>query len=273
VGAAAIGAGLIVWLCVGGWLANVLEAESARIVARDEDVGAMTRTGRLAEPWTGDGGPLDVALGRSFEGGQILVARLLAYLPLGVALAWGSIRLVLVAYRELTNPLDVATPVVIRVVRDVPEVVVAVVLTWMVGEIVGALAARRIVLAGDGVLAALRAAVVEVVRRPVSTLARWCLPMAVLLAVLVPSLLAATAAWGAVRSAIGGPDAMALFIAILAFVTLWLIGLLLVAVVSAWRAAVWTVAVLAAPAGVRGPTAALTEERSPGRHPGALPPV
>ena len=96
-------------------------------------------------------------------------------------------------------------------------------------------------------MGALRAALGEVVRRPLATLARCVLPLAVLVAVLVPSLLAASAAWRTVQAAIGGPDATGLFIAILAFVTLWLVGLLLVAVVSAWRGAVWTIAVVSAP--------------------------
>ena len=153
----------------------------------------------------------------------------------------------MVAYRELTNPLEAGTPVVVRVVRDAPEVIVAVTLAWIVGEIIGPLAARRIVLAGDGVFGSLRAALGELVRRPLATLARCVVPLAVLVAVLVPSLLAAGAAWRTVQAAIGGPDATGLFIAILAFVTLWLIGLLLIAVVSAWRGAVWTVAVVSAP--------------------------
>ncbi len=72
-------------------------------------------------------------------------------------------------------------------------------------------------------------------------------PLRGLLVALVPSLLAASATWGAVRAAIGGPSAILLFIDILAFVALWVIGLLLVAVICAWRAAVWTVAVAAAP--------------------------
>ena len=71
-------------------------------------------------------------------------------MPLGVALALGSIRLVFVTYRELTAPIDVATPIVIRVLRGSPEVVVAVVVTWMLAEIVGALAARRIALGRCG---------------------------------------------------------------------------------------------------------------------------
>ncbi len=129
------------------------------------------------------------------------------------------------------------------------------------------------VLGADGTIAALGAAVNEVVRHPLATVARWGVPLAVLLVVLVPSLLAASATWNAVRGAIGGPDATGLFIAILAFVTLWLIGLLLVAVVSAWRWAVWTVAVAtAAPAGRRAGDVG-ADDASSRRHPGAVPRV
>jgi len=144
---------------------------------------------------------------------------------------------------------------------------------WLVGEIIGSLAARRIALAGDGVFGALRAALGEAVRRPLATLARCVLPLAVLVAVLVPSLLAASAAWRTVQAAIGGQDATGLFIAILAFVTLWLVGLLLVAVVSAWRGAVWTVAVVSTPDEVRQASDVAADDASSRRHRGAVPPV
>ena len=129
---------------------------------------------------------------------RILVARLIAAVPLGVALALGSIRLVFVTYRELTTPLDVATPIAIRVLRGSPEVVVAVVVTWMLAEIVGAVAARRIALADAGVGAGLTHAVRVLVHEPVSSLARFWLPSLVLVIVLVPSALAAASAWEAV---------------------------------------------------------------------------
>ena len=41
--------------------------------------------------------------------------------------SWGSVRLVLVTYAELTSPLDVSTPIVLRVLRGTPEVVAAIV--------------------------------------------------------------------------------------------------------------------------------------------------
>jgi hypothetical protein len=239
--AGVIAAGLLAWIVIGGCLAALLEAESARIVARDVDVVALSSPGvraagdRSNEPGRGRG--------RRVEAGRILVARSIAYLPLVAALAWGATRLVMVAYRELTNPLDVAVPIVVRVLGGAPDAVAAIVLTWVAGEIVGALAARRIVLIGDGVVAALRAAIGSVLHEPLATIARWAVPSAVLVVVLAPSMVTAGLTWTAVRSAAATTDAIALFGTVLVFVALWLVGLLLIAVACAWRAAVWTVVV------------------------------
>ena len=173
---------------VGGWFAAGLEAAGAWIVAGDEEVAVAatsqaTSGARVPRP---DGGVAS----------RILVARLIAAVPLGVALALGSIRLVFVTYRELTAPLDVATPIALRVLRGSPEVVVAVVVTWMLAEIVGALAARRIALADAGVGAGLTHAVRVLIHEPVSSLARFWLPSLVLVVVLVPSALAAAVGLG-----------------------------------------------------------------------------
>ena len=224
---------VLAWLLLGGWFASALEAEAARTVMADDEVGQL-----VGEPPVTAG----AAPRRGHEADRILAARLLAFLPFGLALAVGSVRLVSVTYRELTSPIDVATPVLLRVVRASPEVIAALLLTWMVGEILSAIAARRIVLAGDGVLAALRGAVGTALRHPLSTLARFWLPTLVLLAVLLPAMLAARAAWGALRGVLGlWVDPAGVFVGVVLFVGLWAIGLLLVAVVCAWRAAIWTV--------------------------------
>ena len=68
-GTVAIAASVVGWLCIGGWLAGLLEAEAARMIARDEDVVAMTRLGRVRELSDRDGVRLDVALGRGARGG------------------------------------------------------------------------------------------------------------------------------------------------------------------------------------------------------------
>jgi hypothetical protein len=184
---------------------------------------------------------------------RILVARLIAAVPLGVALALGSIRLVFVTYRELTAPLDVTMPIAIRVLRGSPEVVVAVIVTWMLAEIVGALAARRIALADAGVGAGVKHAVRVLIHEPVSSLARFWLPSLVLVVVLVPSALAAASAWQAVGTVLNeGAEPLPLLLTVVVFVGLWIVGLVLIGVVCGWRAAVWTVAEVARGGDVRG---------------------
>ena len=154
----ALAAGLVVlaivaWIVIGGLVAASLEAAAARIVVRED---------ATASPDAGPGPGRRVAA-------RILVARLLAHVPTGVVLVWGSARLVEVTYRELTSPFDVATPIVLRVLRSAPDAIVAIVVAWMLGEIIGAIAARRIVLAGVGVRRALRDAIVVAIRRPLGS--------------------------------------------------------------------------------------------------------
>ena len=174
---------------------------------------------------------------------RILAARLIACVPLAVVLGLGSIRLVLVTYRELTSPLDVSAPLALRVLRGTPEVVAAVVVAWMLAEIVGAMAARRIALSDQGVGDALAGAASGFVRAPLSSLARFTIPAIVLLVILAPAAVAAGSAWEAVGTVLGdAADPLPLLLTVVVFVGLWMVGLVLVAVVCAWRAAIWTVA-------------------------------
>jgi hypothetical protein len=228
----AIVVGALAWLIGGGWLAATLEEEAVRIVARDEDLAVLSGAAGSGARTAG-----------GHVAGRILAARLLASVPLAAALALGSVRLVIVAYRELTSPLDVGTPVALRVLLGAPEVVVAVVATWSLAEIVGALAARRITLADSGVRAAVRDAVVTCVRQPLATLAWFCLPTLALALVLVPSALAAASAFGGTAGVLGErSDPLQVLMSVAVFIALWGVGLVLTSVVCAWRGAVWTVA-------------------------------
>lgn len=234
----AIVVGVFGWLVAGGWLAAALEAEAVRMVAGDEEVAGTGLVGMRA-----DAEPETIRLPPATVAARILVARLIAYLPLGVILVLGSVRVVFVTYRELTVPVDVSTPIVLRVLLAAPEVVVAVVAAWTLAEIVGAVAARRIVLADAGVGSALRWAARSTLRHPGSTLARFWLPMVVLFAVLVAGARAAASAWEAVGAILGqASDPFRVLVTVVAFVALWIVGLLLISVACAWRAAVWTVA-------------------------------
>ena len=225
---------VLAWLVAGGWLAAAIEAEGTRIVALDEEVAA-----RHAHP---------VPLTTGRIAARILAARLIANIPLGLVLAWGSVRLVSVAYRELTSPLDVSTPIVLRVLRGSPEVVIAIVLAWMVGQIVGAVAARRVVLAGAGVVGALRSALATIARQPLSVLVRFWVPTLGLAAILLTSAVATGSAWAVVGSVLGETaDPIRVLAAVLSLVLLWVVGLLLSSVACAWRAAAWTIADVDAP--------------------------
>jgi hypothetical protein len=178
---------------------------------------------------------------RRGESGRILTARLVVHLPFAIALGWGTVRVVETAYRELSRPVDVDTPLVQRVIGSVPEVILAVVVTWAIGQILGAMAARRVVLLGISTAGAIRSAIAEALRRPLQIVILFVVPALVLLAVLLPTAAATSSTWERARAAIAGPvGAIEGILTILAFVGLWLGGLVLVSMVCAWRASVWT---------------------------------
>lgn len=236
VGATLVALTIIAWLVGGGWLAAALEAEAARLViaereSRDDQHSRVTGPGSELSP-----------RGGRFVAAPILAARLLAAVPFAVVVIWASFRLVITTYSELTNPRDATTPIVLRVLAASPEVVIAVVLTWMAGEMLGAIAARRIVLGGAGVRQALAAALAECVRRPLSALARFWIPTLVLAIVIVASALASAAAWSGTGDALDDGDPLRIAVSVVALVALFTVGLALVSVVCAWRAAIWTIA-------------------------------
>ena len=224
------GGGLLVlalWLGLGGWLAAAAEAESIRLVAADEEVGVSVVPVR----------PRQVAT-------RILVARLVAWLPLLIALVVGSARLVIVSYRELTVPSAGGAPLVVRVAAGSIDALFLIAVAWLLGEVVGGLAARHVALRGRRIPGALREAIVDLVRHPLAVLGGALVPLLALVAVLVPSAVATSATWGALRTTlsddVGGLIQLGLVILL---VVLWLGGLVLVGLVGAWRGAVWTVLV------------------------------
>lgn len=229
VAGAALAIVVIAALVGAGWLAAALEAEAVRIVAGDEAVAALR-----PRPSRATGGRV---------AGRILLARSAAAIPFLIVLAWGSVRLVAVTYGELTSPLDVTTPIVLRVLRATPDVIVAVVLTWMVAEIVGAIAARRIVLGGERAWPAVRGAVATSLRHPLTTLGRFWLPTVVLVVVICLMAVAASLTWGGSGDALEATgDPIAALPSVVGLVLAWIVGSLSTSVVCAWRAAVWTVA-------------------------------
>jgi hypothetical protein len=217
----------LVWLIGGGLLAATAEAELIRVVATDEDVTT--------------GAPLPDGVADGRVAARILAARLLAMLPFGAALAFGTTTIVAATYRELTLPGDAGTPIAWRVLRSVPLTVLLVLATWLLGEILGGIAARRIVLDGRPAVGGLRRALGSAVRRPVRTVVVFAVPSLGLLLAVVPSVAAASIAWHAVQVGLSTGDPLVTVTSVTAFVALWIGGLVLAGVACAWRHAAWTV--------------------------------
>lgn len=241
---------VVLWLVGGGLIAAAAEAEAVSEIAEDDELrsGGHGRVDHWAER-----GPALERRPRARWSRRIVVARSLAALPLVLALAAGAVRLVGVAYRELTVPSETVTPVVARIAQGAPEALIAILLGWMLAEIVGALAARRIVLADDGVIRATAFAVRRLVRHPVRSLAAFAVPLLALVAVVAPIAAATSVAWDAVRASFSSGSSPIVAVALVALlVVLWTGGLVLVGLVTAWRSAVWTADVAGTFGGVTG---------------------
>lgn len=220
-------AGLVAWLVGGGLAAAAAEvALIERALPLAIHPAAATRV-------------LTVGLAA-----RVLLIRLVVLLPLVGALAWGLPRIVGAAYRELTLPVDTASPVAFRVLRDVPEVLLLVLLAWLIGETVGGIAVRRIVLFGETGAAALLGAFRHVVRRPATTLATIAVAACGSAVLVVPGLVAAGLAWQRLgRALAAGSDPVAIALLTSLFVAAWLLGLVLAGAAAAWRSLAWTLEV------------------------------
>ena len=217
------------WFLVGGLLAAATEIETVRRTV------ASAELGRVPAPR------------RSGGTGRVLVARIVALLPLILALAWAAFRFVGVGYRELTSPSDVALPVTVRIVIGAPDASLGILAGWTFSEIVGGIAARRVALSGDGVRAALGCGVRTLRARPGRSIALAALSALALVLVLAVTAIASGTAWDALRGALADGDAsIATSLVLVLFVALFGGGLVLIGLVSAWRSAVWTVDMLSA---------------------------
>jgi hypothetical protein len=183
----------------------------------------------------------DVDLGwtpRSTSVVQALAIRLTAHIPTTIAIAYGLVRLVTVAYDELTAPTTADDPVAVRVLVRAPDAVLVVLLAWLVGEAIGALAARR-AWSGASAPRALLAAVAQLLgRRGLATLG---LTSAVVAGAWLVFVLAAERAWEHLRALLlegAPPDQLVAAVVLLA--TTWGLGLAVLGAGLAWRATAWT---------------------------------
>jgi hypothetical protein len=219
---------VVIWLIGGGLVAAAIEIALIRdgreaMVEEGLAVQAPPRPGRLLTS-------------------RVALAHLLVHVPTALVIGIGSVRIANVAYIELTNPSEVVTPLLLRVIAGAAAPVGAIVVIWLLGEIVGGLAARRLVLAGSSLLGSLRGAVGDLVRRPAGALLP-ALGTTLVLAVDLSALLVATAfVWSQVRESliVSLIDPLTLTVTLLAFGGTWVGALALTGLIDAWRSAAMT---------------------------------
>jgi hypothetical protein len=218
---AAVTAALVVLGAVG--LAGAwLERAQLREAATDED---------LELRWAPAHAPLRDAL----------ALRLTAHLPTLAAVAYATFRLIGAAYDELLAPGDAAVPLLLRVVQRAPDALLAVGLTWLAGEAVGAQAARRAA-AGAG----LRDSIFRSLRQLASRrgLATLLVTTLAVVAALAPFLLVAGRSWAHLRGLLfEGAHPALIAGALLVLVATWILGLATTGAALAWRSTAWTVEV------------------------------
>src|SRR5256885_5688690 len=217
------GAFVAAWVVLGGLAGAWADVELIRGAAEDEELGDGAR-----------GAPRRHVVRRA------LAVRLLASIPLGFALAFGAAEIVNAAYAELTTPFEVVTPLFVRVLGDVPGAITLVVAAWSLCEAAGGLAVRHLVLRGKSIVPALREGWLDLVRRPVSSIATLVVTTIAVAAAVLAAAVAAGAAWSWARFSVLDREVAAGAVAVVVLVAVWLAGLVAVAAVVAWRSVVWT---------------------------------
>jgi hypothetical protein len=195
------------------------------------------------------GPSMDAARGRTAAGapalGALVTIRLVALVPLGLAVAVGGARLGQAGYQELILPSDSAAPFVVRVLLAAPEVVAALIVAWLFSELIAAIAVRLALVDRRGIRGALGWAVVWIVRRPLRSVAIMAGTTLGSVVLVGPALVASTVAWSGVRSALlGGSDPPAVLGSVVVFVAAWIGGLVLAGLAATWRSTAWSLALV-----------------------------
>jgi hypothetical protein len=227
---ALVGTGLLVlvaWLVGGTWIAAATEVvliHDARQAAIEEGL-----------PVGPEPPPSRLLITRS------ALAHLLALAPLAFVLGLGSVQIIAVVYRELVNPSD-ASPIVIRVVAGAIGPVVAIVIVWILGELVGGIAVRRIVLGGESVGGAVVHAAGDLVRRPLGALVAPLVTIAILVIDLAAVLAVVVLVWTEVRTRLIRPldEPLATALAVATLGAAWCLALLVTGLIDAWRSVAMT---------------------------------
>lgn len=177
---------------------------------------------------------------------RLAVIRLLALAPVALALAWSAQRFGAATYRELILPDELVTPLVLRVLDRTRDAVAVVVLAWLLGEFVGGVAVRHHLRRGDPIPLALVRPMIDLVRRPLTTLATFVAGAVVVLVAVAPPLMLCWVLFRGVRAAIGEGHIVMTIAAVMVFVAAWTAALWVAGLVAAWRSMLGSYEVLRA---------------------------
>lgn len=176
--------------------------------------------------------------------------RILCSLPLIGSILAAAPQVYTAGYNELTNPTNLTTPFVARVFGDAAPAFALIGAAWLVSEVVGAIAVRRVVLTGDGAWRSLGATLAQIARRPATTGATVTVSYGAAALAAAIAVVATAAAFDLVRVAARNDAAADFPTAALHFVLLllasvgvgvaWVVGLAVSGIASAWRSAAFT---------------------------------
>jgi len=176
--------------------------------------------------------------------------RIMCSLPLIGSILAAAAQVYTAGYNELTNPTNLTTPFVARVFGDAAPAFVLIGAAWLVSEVVGAIAVRRVVLTGDGVWLSIWTTLVQIARRPVTTAATVIVSYTAAALSAAIAIVATAAAFDLVGVAARNDAAADFPTVALHFVLLllasvgvgvaWVVGLAVCGVASAWRSAAFT---------------------------------
>ncbi|MFH0750982.1 MAG: hypothetical protein V2B17_04030 [Chloroflexota bacterium] len=235
----ATGLALAVAGAVVGAAAEVALHRATVATAKAAEAPFVARLGDAAAA----AGPAEVGAGRAAI--RVAALRLLLLVPVAAVATVAVPAWVAAAYRELTLPSDVATPLVARVLAGAPVASAAVLGTWLAAEVVGGFAARRAALLGASIPGALAGGLLDPLRVPLGTALTVAAALATSILILAPGWWAVGAAWDVARHALaGGTDPLAALGAALLLAATWLAVLALAAIAAAGRATLVTMELL-----------------------------
>jgi hypothetical protein len=224
-----VGVGAVVaWILVGTWIGAATE------VALIHEARAAAEADGLPTRWRHP--PPRSLVGR------VMIARLVAHVPLAITLALGTVQVVNVAYVELTSPVEVVTPLALRVVFGAFGPLIAIAVAWLTGEVVGGLAARRIVLGGQPVAGAVVRSFGDMLGGSPGAVLSALLTTAVLVLDVGASLIAVAFAWAAARGQVAEllPDPAPLALSLMTLAAAWCLALAVTGLSTAWRSVAMT---------------------------------